>query len=93
VTVVGGVNATVGGMSSAKVAVTERGPSMRTAQSPDPAQSPVHPVNCEPGSAVAVSVTDPPSTNGVVQTSRQAMPAGTLCTDPEPGPAADTESG
>ena len=57
---------------------------------PDTLSHPVHPVNVEPVSSVAVSVTDVPELYASEQSALQLMPAGKLVTVPEPVPVFST---
>jgi hypothetical protein len=58
-------------------------------QVPVPAQAPPQPVNSEPRSGVAASVTDVPSANWYEQVPGHEIPAGVLTTDPKPEPTTD----
>src|SRR5437899_2858783 len=59
---------------------------MVTVQVPVPVQAPLQPVNVEPASAVAVSVTVVPCENEAEQVAPQSIPVGELVTVPEPVP-------
>src|SRR5512132_1479921 len=85
------VTVSVGGPTS-KVAVTARSWSIVTTQGPVPVQSPPQPVNVEPASGVAVSVTAVPDGNDAEHVAPQSIPAGELVTVPEPDPAFVTVS-
>ena len=54
---------------------------------PLPEQAPVHPANCEPAAALAVSVMDVLAGKVAVQVLPQLMPLGVLVTDPVPEPS------
>ena len=54
---------------------------------PLPEQAPVHPANCEPVAALAVSVMDVLAGKVAVQVLPQLMPLGVLVTDPVPVPS------
>jgi hypothetical protein len=70
-----------------KLAVTVVSLCSVTSQAPVPEQPPPdQPVNVEPESAVAVSVTCVPAPNELEQVEPQLMPAGLLATVPEPLP-------
>ena len=55
-------------------------------------QAPLQPVNVEPASGVAVTVTAVPDANEAEQVAPQSIPAGELVTVPEPVPAFVTVS-
>mgnify|MGYP006928526708 CR=1 FL=1 len=69
-----------------KFAVTFLEAAMFTVQLPVPVQSPLQPINVDPGSGVTVSVTLVPLTNDALQVLPQLMPAGALLAIPEPVP-------
>jgi len=74
-----------------KPAVTVRAACMVTVHvAAVPAQSPPHPLNTRPVSAVAVRVTEAVGAKRLVQAAPQSMPAGTDTT--RPPPLAETES-
>src|SRR5690606_19869474 len=64
-----------------------------TTHAPVPVQSPVQPVNVQPGFGVAVSVTTVPWPNGSLQSPGQLMPAGVLVMTPEPLAGGETLEG
>src|SRR5680860_25559 len=71
-----------------KVATTSPFEAKSTTQVEDvPVHAPLQPPNVEPVVGVAVSVTELPSTNSLLQTLPQSMPAGLLVTTPLPLPA------
>jgi hypothetical protein len=76
-----------------KVAVTDRAPSMETAQSAFPEQSPVQPAKVEVASGVAVSATDDPVGKEAAQVAPQSIPAGVEATVPPPVPSREMVSG
>ncbi len=86
------VSVNVAGWTGAKVAVTDFAASIVTMHGPVPEQAPLQPVNVEPGSGVAVSVTSVPGANRAVQTLPQPIPVGVLATVPAPLPAFATVS-
>jgi hypothetical protein len=72
-----------------KSALTDLGTFILSLQVPVPAQAPPQPVNSEPRSGVAVSVTDVPSANRCEQLPGHEIPAGVLTTEPKPEPATE----
>jgi len=70
----------------ANVAVAKRSIVIESVQVAVPEQSPDHPVNLDPGAAVAESWTEAPWPNCAEQTSPQAIPAGELAIVPAPVP-------
>ena len=64
----------------AKVAVTDFGPFIDTAQGPVPLHAPLKPANDQPGVGIAVRVTVESAANWPEQAAGQAMPAGALVT-------------
>lgn len=65
---------------------------MVTMQAPVPLHAPPQPVNDEPSSGVAVSVTSVPAAKPWAQSLGQLIPVGTLVTDPSPVPIVSTAS-
>ena len=79
-------------LCSVNVAVTLRAAVIDTVHAPRPVQSPDQPVNDEPASGDAVSVTVAPWANVSLQMKPQAIPAGDDETEPLPVPAFATDS-
>ena len=80
------------GLFFAKVAPTLCVRVIETTQGAVPEQAPLHPVNVEVLSGVAVSVTEVPRGKAVVHVEPQSIPCGALFTTPKPVPVFVTET-
>jgi hypothetical protein len=76
-----------------KVAVTDCAAFIVIVQEPLPEQeAPLQPTKVEPAAAEAVSATDVPAVNALLQFAPQEIPAGLETTVPDPVPVLPTES-